>query len=213
MKLSKNAKKQIATIEKAFSGIKATVKIYQKNGIKLFDKFDWTNTKCGRDYNTGIRKVNGFVIEGNSIADTIMTNINDLVATRQRFKYMTYYEICNRKLSQDDVKKICHYLTDIHAKYSRVLSTVKEIQFNAMREAMEIINNDILTCTLKYECWVSIGQSQIYGNPHVNMAWYHKGNYICSTYPIPNDLLADKTPDVEPEDEKKSFSIADDKKE
>ena len=93
------------------------------------------------------------------------------------------------------------------------MSQIKEIQFNAMREAMEIVNDDISSCFHKYECHVSIGPSWVDGRTHVNMAWYHNGNYICSTFPVPNNEPADKTQDVKPEDEKKSFSIADDKKE
>ena len=47
----------------------------------------------------------------------------------------------------------------------------------------------------------------------VKMAWYCNGNYICSTYPVSSSEPADKMQEVKPEDEKKSFSIADDKKE
>ena len=217
MKLSKRATKQIATIEKAFGGIKATMKIYQKNYKKVFETFDATDSEHGKIYNSAIRKVNGFVIEGNSIVDTVATNLNNVVVNNQRFKYMTYNELCNRKLSQEDIKKICHYLTDLQAKYMRIMSQIKEIQFNAMRESMEIVTNDIFANFHKYECHVSIGPTWIDGREHVNMAWYHNGDYICSTHPIPSnkpaDAPADKTPDVKPADEKKSFSISDDKKE
>lgn len=213
MKLSKRASKQVADIEKAFNGIKATVKIYQKNYIKLFDKFDGVDSEHGKTYTLAIRKLNGFVIEGNSIADTVTTNLNNVVTNIQRFKYMTYNEMCNRKLTQDDLKKICNHLTDLQAKYMHIISQIKEIQFNSMREVMEIVSDDIFARFHKYECTVSIGPSWVDGRQHVNMAWYHNGNYICSTYPVPCNTPADKTPDVKPADEKKSFSIADDKKE
>ena len=213
MKLSKRALKQVATIEKAFNGIKATMKIYQKNYIKVFDKFDAIDSEHGKSYNLAIRKLNCFVIEGNSIMDTVLKNLNNVIVNDQRFKYMTYTEMCNRRLTQEDLKKICHYLTDLQEKYMHIMSQIKEIQFNAMREAMEIVNDDISSSFHKYECHVSIGPSWVDGRTHVNMAWYHNGNYICSTFPVPNNEPADKTQDVKPEDEKKSFSISDDKKE
>lgn len=213
MKLSKRSAKQVENIEKAFNGIKATIKIYQKKYDKVFDKFDTVNDEHGKSYNVAIRKVNVFVIEGNSIMDTIVTNLNDVVTNNQRFKFMTYNEMCNRKLSQEDVRKICHYLTDIQAKYMRAMSQIKEIQFDAMREAMEIVNDDIYSSFHKYECRVSIGPSWVDGRKHVNMAWYHNNSYICSTFPVSTTESLDKTQEVKPDAEKKSFSIADDKKE
>lgn len=213
MKLSKRSAKQVTNIEKAFDGIKATIKIYQKKYNKVFDKFDAVDNEHGKSYNVAIRRVNSFVIEGNSIMDTIKANVNNVISTNQRFKYMTYNEMRNKKLSQDDVKKICNYLTDLQGKYFRALSHIKEIQFNAMRESLEIINGDILAYMYKYECRVSIGLS--FGNDTscVKMAWYCNGNYICSTYPVSSSEPADKMQEVKPEDEKKSFSIDDDKKE
>lgn len=215
MKLSKRAAKQVTTIEKAFNGIKATIKIYQKKHDKVFDKFDGVDSEHGKMYNIAIRKVNGFIIEGNSIMDTIKVNLNNVISTNQRFKYMTYNEMRNKKLSQDDVKKICHYLTDLQGKYFRVLSHIKEIQFNAMREALEIIDGDILASMHKYECRVSTGLS--FGNATrcVKMVWYCDGNYICSTYAVSNTESVDKTQEVKPDSEKKSFSVSatEDKKE
>lgn len=212
MKLSKKALKQVATIEKAFNGIKATIKIYQKNYNKVFDKFEASDSEHGKVYNVAIRRVNSFVIEGNSIMDTIRTNVNNVISTNQRFKYMTYNEMRNKKLSQDDVKKICNYLTELQGKYFRALSHIKEIQFNAMREALETVNGDVLAYMHKYECRVSIGLSFGNATSCVKMAWYDNGNYICSTYPVPCNEPADKTQEVKPADEKKSFTIADDKK-
>lgn len=213
MKLSKRGLKQVETIEKAFNGIKATIKIYQKKYDKVFDKFEALNDDHGKSYNVAIRKVNVFVIEGNSIMDTIVTNLNNVVTNNQRYKFITYNEMRNRKLSQEDIKKICHYLTDIQAKYIRAMSQIKEIQFDAMREAMEIVNDDIYSSFHKYECHVSIGPSWVDGRKHVNMAWYHNNNYICSTFPVSSTEPTDKMQEVKQEDEKKSFSIADDKKE
>lgn len=207
MKLSKKSLKQVVTIEKAFNGIKATVKIYQKNYNKVFDKFDGVDSEHGKVYNDAIRKVNNFIVEGNSIMDTIKANLNNVISTNQRFKFMTYNEMRNKKLSQDDVKKICHYLTDLQRKYFRALSHVKEIQFNAMREALETINGDILSYNHKYECRVSIGLSFGNATSCVKMAWYCDGNYICSTFSVPNNATDT------PSNEKKSFSVTEDKNE
>lgn len=207
MKLSKKSLRQVATIEKAFNGIKATVKIYQKNYNKVFDKFSGTEGEDGKVYNDAICKVNNFIVEGNSIMDTIKANLNNVISTNQRFKYMTYAEMRNKKLSQDDVKKICHYLTDLQGKYFRALSHVKDVQFNAMREALETINGDILGHMHKYECRVSIGMSFGNASSCVKMAWYCDGNYICSTFAAPNNAVAT------PANEKKSFSVTEDKNE
>ena len=207
MKLSKKSLKQVVTIEKAFNGIKATVKIYQKNYNKVFDKFDAVKSENGKIYTDAICKVNNFIVEGNSIMDTIKANLNNVVSTNQRFKYMTYAEMRNKKLSQDDVKKICHYLTDLQGKYFRALSRIKEIQFKAMQETLETINGDILAHMHKYECRVSIGLSFSNASSCVKMAWYCDDNYICSTFSAPNNAV------VAPATEKKSFSVTEDKNE
>lgn len=211
MKLSKRSIKQIVTIEKAFNGIKATVKIYQKNYDKLINKFDGTASDDGTVYTGAICKVNNFIMEGNSIIDTIKTNSNNVVSNIQRFKYMTYADMRNKKLSQDDIKKICHYLTEIRAKYLRALSHITEIQFNAIREAMEIINDDILSYSHKYECRISSGLSFGNGVGHVKMTWFYDGNYLCSTFSVPNGGVY--KPADEPATEKKSFSVTEDKTE
>ena len=85
MKLSKRGLKQVETIEKAFNGIKATIKIYQKKYDKVFDKFEALNDDHGKSYNVAIRKLNCFVIEGNSIMDTVLKNLNNVIVNNQRF--------------------------------------------------------------------------------------------------------------------------------
>ena len=114
----------------------------------------------------------------------------------------------------DDVKKICHYLTDVQAKYLRALSHIKEIQFNAMREAIEIINDDIIGYGHKYECRISTGSSFVNGVGHTTMTWFHDGYYLCSTFSAPNGVVYQPT-DGKHANEKKLFSVSvtEDKKE
>ena len=207
MKLSKRAAKQVRTIEKAFDGIKATIKIYQKNYNKTFDEFDTVDSKHGKVYTDAICKVNSFIMEGNSIMDTISANLNNVRSSNQRFKYMTYNEMCNKKLSQDDVKKICHYLTDVQEKYLRALSHIKEIQFNAMREAIEIINDGIIEYGHKYECRIPTGSFFVNGVGHTKMAWFYDENYLCSTFSAPNGGVYQPT-DGKHANEKKLFSVS-----
>lgn len=179
MKLSKKAKKQLETANKAFDGAKATMKIYEKRFSKVFDKFgDIRFAEDRHLYTEDVKRVTKYINEGNTMIGNLQMNLKDARSASKRFKYMSYNDITQMGLHPDDIKSIRQRLNKIVDDYQRMITQVNKIQFDMIRTALSKINTDIMVDLNSdfYECKV-----RMFRMPCVDTDWYLNGEMVCST--------------------------------
>lgn len=178
MKLSKKAKKQLETINKAYDGSSACMKMQEKRGSKMLEKLKTVRYDNCKAYVDMVKDITKFIDECNYFIGIKRTRLDDIKVASKRFKYMSYNEMCQLGLKQDDIKAIRQRLNTITDGYKKMIHHMNKVQFDTIRETLDIINDDIMINLNSdfYECKV-----RMFRRPLVDVDWYLNDSMICST--------------------------------